>query len=133
MVGRDTPEPIRLGRPCKTSQVQAVVVEPRIPCFSCGECQKDTDWLSAFVQYKTVKNATHVLKDGAIFIYSGSKAVTCSGLHFYDANGNLLHRERYALYNSSYGDFKLAKNGSVVQYATDKIEDGATYSMKYDD
>lgn len=94
---------------------------------------KDTDWLSAFVQYKTVKNATHVLKDGAIFIYSGSKAVTCSGLHFYDANGNLLHRERYALYNSSYGDFKLAKNGSVVQYASDKIEDGATYSMKYDD
>ena len=28
---RDTPEPIRLGRPCKTSLVQAVVVEPGIP------------------------------------------------------------------------------------------------------
>lgn len=31
MVGRDTPEPIRSGTPCKPSLVQAVVVEPRIP------------------------------------------------------------------------------------------------------
>nr|DAI97625.1 MAG TPA: hypothetical protein [Caudoviricetes sp.] len=31
MVGRDTPEPIRSGTPCKTSHGQAVVVEPRIP------------------------------------------------------------------------------------------------------
>nr|DAE62748.1 MAG TPA: hypothetical protein [Caudoviricetes sp.] len=31
MVGRDTPEPIRSGTPCKTLQTQAVVVEPRIP------------------------------------------------------------------------------------------------------
>nr|DAV06342.1 MAG TPA: hypothetical protein [Caudoviricetes sp.] len=30
MVGRDTPEPIRSGTPCKTSHGQAVVVEPRI-------------------------------------------------------------------------------------------------------
>ena len=28
---RDTPEPIRLGRPCKTSLVQASVAELRIP------------------------------------------------------------------------------------------------------
>lgn len=30
-VGRDTPEPIRSGTLCKTSQMQAVVGEPRIP------------------------------------------------------------------------------------------------------
>ena len=30
MVGRDTPEPIRSGTPCKTLLAQAVVVEPRI-------------------------------------------------------------------------------------------------------
>lgn len=41
-VGRDTPEPIRSGRLCKTSQVQATVAELRIPClFRHGECQKD--------------------------------------------------------------------------------------------
>ena len=28
---RDTPEPIRLGRPCKTPLVQAAAAEPRIP------------------------------------------------------------------------------------------------------
>ena len=39
MVGRDTPEPIRLGRPCKTSHVKAVIVNQEYPCFSCGECQ----------------------------------------------------------------------------------------------
>nr|DAG43324.1 MAG TPA: Elongation factor P hydroxylase [Caudoviricetes sp.] len=30
-VGRDTPEPIRSWRLCKTSQVQATVVETRTP------------------------------------------------------------------------------------------------------
>ena len=30
-VGRGTPEPIRLGRPCKTPLVQAAAAEPRIP------------------------------------------------------------------------------------------------------
>lgn len=30
-VGRDMPEPIRLGTPCKTLLAQAVVIEPRIP------------------------------------------------------------------------------------------------------
>ena len=34
MVGRDTPKPIRAGRLCKTSQVQATVAELRIPCLS---------------------------------------------------------------------------------------------------
>nr|DAJ41558.1 MAG TPA: hypothetical protein [Caudoviricetes sp.] len=33
MVGRDTPKPIRSGRPCKTSLVKAAVSEPRIPRF----------------------------------------------------------------------------------------------------
>ena len=38
MVGWDTPKPIRSGRLCKTSQVQAVVVELRIPRLQpCGE------------------------------------------------------------------------------------------------
>ena len=41
MVGRDTPEPIRSGTPCKTSHGQAVVVEPRIPpAIAAGECQE---------------------------------------------------------------------------------------------
>ena len=31
MVGWDPPEPIRLGRPCKTPLVQAMAAEPRIP------------------------------------------------------------------------------------------------------
>lgn len=40
MVGRDTPEPIRLGTPCKPSQ-EAVVVEPRIPPALAGGIVKE--------------------------------------------------------------------------------------------
>lgn len=59
MVGRDTPEPIRSGTPCKTSHGQAVVVEPRIPGFSRGECQRrvnDEPDMEAFIKWYMLKS-----------------------------------------------------------------------------
>ena len=65
MVGRDTPEPIRLGRPCKTSHVKAVIVNQESPCFSCGECQRArlSSALSAVRQKRrTAKDTAEIMK-----------------------------------------------------------------------
>ena len=62
MVGRDTPEPIRLWRPCKTSHVKAVIVNQESPCFSCGECQWEEKNRDAVKSLETVLGAVQTIE-----------------------------------------------------------------------
>ena len=94
----------------------------------------DNDPVTEIQNYKDVKGATHVLKNGYIFVSSVNNGVKYAGIYFYDSNGNPLGLtgEKGSNYITQNGSTYLCKN-TEVQYGDTTIQSGVEYKDQYID